>query len=76
MFYFYLQVFKERVRILEWLRDYDKLRSGRMVKSNFRRALDLCQFELTESELAIIEDQWVFLFCYVKYQKETNLSDI
>ena len=51
------QVFKERVRILEWLRDYDKLRSGRMVKPNFRRALDLCQFELAESELAIIEDK-------------------
>ena len=51
------QVFKERIRIHEWMRDYDKLRSGRMKKSNFRRALDICKFELAESELAILEDQ-------------------
>ena len=51
------QVYKERTRIHEWMRDYDKLRSGRMLKNNFRRALDLCKFELAESELAILEDQ-------------------
>ncbi len=51
------RVFKERVRVHEWLRDYDKLRSGRMLKGNFRRALSMCKFELTESELAILEDQ-------------------
>ena len=51
------QVFKERVRIVEWLRDYDKLRSGRVSKNNFRRGLDLCRFELAESEIAILEDQ-------------------
>lgn len=51
------QVFKERMRILEWMKDYDKLRSARMLKVNFRRALDLCKFELRESELAILEDQ-------------------
>ena len=45
------------MRVHEWMRDYDKLRSGRMSKSNFRRALDLCRFELTEAELAILEDQ-------------------
>ena len=42
------------------MRDFDKLRSGRIAKSNFRRALDLCRFELAESELAILEDQYVF----------------
>ena len=51
------QVFKEKIRIHEWMRDYDKLRSGRMLKGNFRRALDLCKFQLCESELAILEDQ-------------------
>ena len=55
--HFELQVFKERVRVHEWLRDYDKLRSGRMPKHNFRRALDLCKFDLEESELNILEDQ-------------------
>lgn len=39
------------------MKDYDKLRSGRMPKDCFRRALDLCTFELAESELALLEDQ-------------------
>ncbi len=51
------KVFKERIRIHEWMKDYDKLRSGRMLKGQFRRALDVCQFQLNESELAILEDQ-------------------
>ncbi len=51
------KVVKERMRVHEWMRDYDKLRSGRMPKANFRRALDLCKFELNQSELAILEDQ-------------------
>merc|ERR1712079_448789 len=38
------KVYKERVRVHEWMRDYDKLRSGRMLCTNFRRALDLCKF--------------------------------
>jgi Ca2+-binding EF-hand superfamily protein len=48
----------ERVRIHEWMRDFDKLRSGRMLKTNFRRCLDLCRFDLQESELAILEDHY------------------
>lgn len=52
------KVFKERVRIHEWMRDYDKLRHGYIHRSNFRRALDLCRFGLTESELAILEDHY------------------
>ncbi|CAD5122359.1 DgyrCDS10796 [Dimorphilus gyrociliatus] len=52
------KVFKERVRIHEWMRDYDKLRHGCIHRTNFRRALDLCRFELTESELAIVEDHY------------------
>ena len=51
------QVFKQRVRIHEWMHDFDKLNHGRMLKPNFRRALDLCRFGLLESELAILEDQ-------------------
>lgn len=52
------QVYKQRVRIYEWMRDYDKLRSGRMLRTNFRRALDLCKFALAEGELAILEDHY------------------
>ena len=47
------------MRIHEWMKDYDKLRSGRMLKNNFKRALDLCKFGLEESEMAILEDQYV-----------------
>lgn len=52
-----LQVVRDRVRVHEWLRDYDKLRSGRMHKLSFRRALDLCKFELKETEYALLEDR-------------------
>ncbi|XP_064617922.1 uncharacterized protein LOC135482031 [Liolophura sinensis] len=52
------KVMKERLRPLEFMRDYDKLRSGRMLKTSFRRALDLCRFELKESEISILEDRY------------------
>ena len=52
-----LQVSRERIRVLEFMRDYDKLRSGRMLKTSFRRALDLCRFELRESEASLLEDR-------------------
>lgn len=52
------KVVKERVSVLEFMRDYDKLRTGRISKENFRRALDLCKFELKESEIALIEDKY------------------
>jgi Ca2+-binding EF-hand superfamily protein len=35
-------VFKERIRVYEFMKDYDKLRSGSIPKNDFRRALDLC----------------------------------
>ena len=58
-FFFFPQVFKERVRVLEWMKDYDKLRCGRISRVCFHRALDLCRFELAESELALLDDQSV-----------------
>jgi len=39
-------VYRERVRIDEWTRDYDKARTRRMRKTQFRRALDLCNLAL------------------------------
>lgn len=53
------KVSKERLRVLEFIRDYDKLRSGRVLKTSFRRALDLCRFELKESEISILEDKYL-----------------
>lgn len=65
------KVSRERIRVLEFMRDYDKLRSGRMLKTSFRRALDLCRFELRESEVSILEDRYQSLqdIDYVNYLK-------
>ena len=46
---------KERMRVLEFMRDYDKLRSGRIPATSFRRALDLCGFGLGQDEVASLE---------------------
>jgi hypothetical protein len=56
-----VQVCKERMRVEDFMRDYDKLRSGRMKKTSFRRAVDLARLDLYESELAIIEDKSVLI---------------
>ncbi|CAF3527653.1 unnamed protein product [Rotaria socialis] len=50
------QVFRCRIRLYEWLKDHDKLNSGRMSFDTFRRALNPCQLELLESELSLLED--------------------
>lgn len=52
------QVYRRRVRIKEYLRDHDKLRSGRMNRLTFRRALDQATIHLNQSELSLIEDRW------------------
>ncbi|XP_060063466.1 uncharacterized protein LOC132543930 [Ylistrum balloti] len=52
------KVSKERIRVIDFMKDYDKLRSGRVLKTSFRRALDLCRFELKESEASILEDRY------------------
>jgi len=38
--------------------DYDKLNCGRILKTHFRRALDMCRLDLLESEVAILEDHY------------------
>jgi len=54
-------VFKERVRVYEWMKDYDKLRSGSIPASSFRRALDLCGAGdvLVEPEIISIMENYV-----------------
>ena len=54
-------VFKERVRVYEWMKDYDKLRSGSIPASSFRRALDLCGagIVLVEPEIISIMENYV-----------------
>ena len=46
-----IKVVKERVRVEEFMKDYDKLRTGRLLKTVFPRAIDLCQLGLVKSEV-------------------------
>lgn len=48
------KVVKEAVRVYEFMKDYDKLRTGRMLKTSFPRALDLCALGLTPSEITTV----------------------
>lgn len=48
------KVFKKRVSIYEWLRDHDKLNSGRLPKETFRRALNLCNLDIQPGEIELI----------------------
>ncbi|CAF1138992.1 unnamed protein product [Adineta steineri] len=52
------QVFRRRIRLYEWLKDHDKLNCGRLPCDTFRRAINPCQLELTESELSLLEDYY------------------
>lgn len=45
------KVVHKSMRVYEFMRDYDKLKTGRMLKTCFPRALDLCCLGLTESEV-------------------------
>ena len=51
------------MRVLEFMRDYDKLRSGRIPATSFRRALDLCGFGLGQDEVASLEKMSVCRVC-------------
>jgi len=48
------KVVKEAVRVYEFMKDYDKLRTGRMLKTSFPRALDLCALGLNYSEITTV----------------------
>ncbi|CAK8698532.1 unnamed protein product [Clavelina lepadiformis] len=47
-------VSKQRMRLYEFMKDYDKLRTGRIPVANFERALDLAGLGLKESEVKIL----------------------
>eukprot|EP00795_Rhopilema_esculentum_P008232 gene8232-14169_t len=68
------KVVKERIRVEEFMRDYDKLRTGRLLKSVFPRAIDLCQLGLVKSE---VEDLMTFYesLNYPDYVDYTQFCD-
>ncbi|XP_067876442.1 uncharacterized protein [Heterodontus francisci] len=49
------KAYRKPIKIGDHMKDFDKLNSGRILKSNFRRALDLDGFELQPLEVAILE---------------------
>lgn len=50
------------MRVLEFMKDYDKLRSGRIPATSFRRALDLCGFCLGQDEVTALEREYAKSF--------------
>lgn len=52
------KVFKERFRLIDYMKDYDKLNSGRIIKSNFQRALGLSPLNLNGSEITLLESRF------------------
>ncbi|XP_071808477.1 uncharacterized protein [Asterias amurensis] len=65
-----IKVSRERIRVQEFIRDYDKLRTGRMLKTTFRRALDLAHLELQASEVDILQQVYEYPpdVAYVQYE--------
>jgi Ca2+-binding EF-hand superfamily protein len=52
------KVVKERIRVIEFMKDYDKLRSGRISSILFHRALDMCGFGLNTSEVKALASRY------------------
>lgn len=51
------RVMKERMRLHEFFKDYDKLRTGRILKTLFPRAMDLSSLKLTKVEVQQLMDR-------------------
>ena len=39
------------MRVVEFFKDYDKMRTGRVAITSFRRGIDLCQWGLSDDEV-------------------------
>eukprot|EP00163_Fabomonas_tropica_P025091 TRINITY_DN4323_c0_g1_i1.p1 TRINITY_DN4323_c0_g1~~TRINITY_DN4323_c0_g1_i1.p1 ORF type:complete len:671 (+),score=210.84 TRINITY_DN4323_c0_g1_i1:876-2888(+) len=52
-------VARNRVRVLEFFRDFDKLRKGWVTRDKFRSALATMGLDLTPEELKILEERFV-----------------
>ena len=53
------KVMKERMRLNEFFKDYDKLRTGRILKTLFPRAMDLSSLKLTKVEVEQLMERCV-----------------
>lgn len=56
IFLIYLQVVRERVRVLSFLKDYDRHNELFITKQDFFRALLTCSLDLTMTEMETLAD--------------------
>lgn len=50
------KVVRERVRVLEFLQDFDRCNELAISRDNFKRGLDCCRFDLNEAEVETLMD--------------------
>jgi Ca2+-binding EF-hand superfamily protein len=48
----------ERIKVITFMRDFDHLRHGKILRNEFRRALKVVFTDLTESDLQILESKY------------------
>lgn len=68
------RVMKERMRLSEFFKDYDKLRTGRILKTVFPRAMDLASLKLTKVEVEQLMNRYTAIG-YPDYVQHTALVD-
>eukprot|EP00741_Cyanophora_paradoxa_P021392 tig00021350_g20651.t1 len=54
------KIFVHRVRVHEFMQDYDKLRTGHISKDHFRSALNAVGFKLKDSDFEMLVDAFAF----------------
>lgn len=52
------KVKEQRIRVSDFMRDFDKLRHGNISKDNFRLALNMAKLPLSETEFKLILDNF------------------
>lgn len=45
------KVVRERIRVMEFLRDFDRCNEQLIRREDFKRGLSVCRFDLTENEV-------------------------
>lgn len=50
------KVVRERIRVMEFMRDYDRCNEQAITRDNFKRGLSVCGFDLNEAEVETLMD--------------------
>lgn len=56
------KVVRERIRVLEFLQNYDVCNQQIITRENFKRALSICRFDLNENEMETLMEVYDFYF--------------